>query len=115
MVQGGKGTGRSGAISRNGGTVRGRVRQKSHKQACLLALGTLRSPLAIASASVQSDLLNWIQSVPRKSMHLSKYPLLETASNGELRCRPGKPIRSSKYSLIANPMKEVGLHVSEWS
>lgn len=33
----------SGAISRNGGTVRGRVRQKSHKQAVLLQLGTLRS------------------------------------------------------------------------
>lgn len=33
----------SGAISRNGGTVRGRVRQKSHKQAVLLQLGMLRA------------------------------------------------------------------------
>jgi hypothetical protein len=42
MLTGGKRYG-SGAISRNGGTVRGRVRQKSHKQAVLLQLGTLRS------------------------------------------------------------------------
>ena len=61
----------SGAISRNGGTVRGRVRQKSHKQAVLLQLGTLRSTLNLAAVAHCNSPLRHRRAAHSKSQLLS--------------------------------------------